>query len=113
MLVRYIRNAGQIVATIVAVGAGKVGVSYVHKNDKQLKRTKVDKVNGYNVYQYEGFRKHVGQEQAAERAYNGTAICVPRKKIDPRNDGFKFPLDEVVKAEFDKMVHRSFLYFKS
>lgn len=112
MLIRYIRDKGQIVATIVAVGPGQVGISFVHKNDNKFRRTKVDVVNHRNVYQYDGFRKHVGIEQAVERA-NGISplVSVPKKKIDPRNDGVKYPLDQVVAIEFDKMLNRSFCYY--
>ena len=114
MMIRYIRNRGQIVATLVAVDAGKVGVSFVHKHDEQCKREKVDKIGNQNIYQYKGFRKHVGIEQAAERAFNTSKnVPVPRKKIDPRNDGVRYPLSEVVAVEFDKMVNRSLLYFKN
>jgi len=112
VLVRYIRNRGQIVATLVAVGAGKVGVSFVHKNDEKCKREKVDKIDNQNIYQIAGFRKHVGIEQAAERAYSGETVLVPRKKVDPRNDGVRYQLSEVLAVEFDKMLNRSYSYFK-
>lgn len=112
MLIRYIRDKGQIVATIVAVGAGKVGVSFVHKNDNKFRRVKVAVLDRHNVYQYDGFRKHVGVEQAVERAYGiAESVSVPKKKIDPRNDGVKYPLDQVVAIEFDKMLNRSFCYY--
>lgn len=112
MLVRYIRDKGEIVATIVAVAKNKVGVSFVHKNDKRFKRVKVDKVDNHNVYQYEGFRKHVGIELAAERAYDQNLPAVPKRKIQPRlNDSARYPLDEVVYTEFNKMVDRSRSYY--
>lgn len=121
-LIKYVRDYsknGQIVATIVATGAGKIGVAYVANSDSKTRRIKISdrQVNGSWVvkplYQTIGFNRHNGIDLATSRAELGIVVDCPRKKISPYKTfpEDKFILSDVIRGSVQNMLDRSRKYF--
>lgn len=96
MLVKHVRcydANGNLApfATVVATGAGKVGIAICHDGEK--------------------FNKQLGVDLAAGRAVTGTETKVPNGTVMTRE--LVIPINMLLDAEKRTMLARSVRYFKS